>query len=242
MTATLPPPSTSTHARRREPRRVSVGVVVFAIVCVGFLAFSLPPYLTLDPAQSRVVPRPDYPLHYPLLWAHILFGSVALLTACLQIWPWLRRAHPRVHRWSGRAYLVLGVLPGSIVVLGVAPVSSTGPISAVGNTMLALLWLGTAVVGWRAARQRRFADHRAWMVRNVALTFSIVVNRVWIGFYLGLFAALGSELDGPTIMAAAGASVWTSWIVSLLVAEWCVLRRPRSRTAASPHHGTSHAA
>jgi len=30
--------------------------------------------------------------------AHILFGSVALVTACLQIWPWLRRTHPTVHR------------------------------------------------------------------------------------------------------------------------------------------------
>ena len=65
--------------------------------------------------------------------AHILFGSVALVTACLQIWPWLRRTHPDVHRWSGRFYLFDGVFPGGLSVHGVAPVSSTGPVSAVGG-------------------------------------------------------------------------------------------------------------
>jgi hypothetical protein len=231
MTETLPPPPASPAAstRRRPSRRAGVGLIALAVVTIGFLALELPPYLTLDPSQSRIAPRPDYALHYPLLWAHIMFGSIALLTACLQIWPWLRRRHPAVHRWSGRIYLFGGVIPGGIVVLGVAPVSSTGPVSAVGNTALALLWLATSVAGWRAARQRRYADHRAWMLRSVALTFSIIVNRAWIVVYLAMFVALGSSLDDPTtITAAAGASVWTSWVVNLLVVEWFLIA-PRQR-------------
>jgi hypothetical protein len=232
VTETLPPPPAPTTARRRRgpSRRGAVGLVALTVVVIGFLALELPPYLTLDPSRSRIAPRPDYALHYPLLWAHIVFGSVALVTACAQLWPWLRRRHPAVHRWSGRVYLVGGVLPGGVVVLGVAPVSSTGPVSAVGNSVLALLWLATAVAGWRAARARRFADHRAWMLRNVALTFSIVVNRVWIVVYLALFVAVGSSLDDPaTITAAAAASVWSSWVVNLLVVEWFVLRRRAPR-------------
>jgi hypothetical protein len=240
MTETLPPPPTTpppseppprpTSRRRGPSRRTAFGLIACAVVVIGFLAVELPPYLTLDPAQSRIAPRPGYALHYPLLWAHIMFGSIALVTACLQIWPWLRRRHPAVHRWSGRVYLCGGVLPGGLVVLGVAPVSSTGPVSAVGNTALALLWLATGIAGWRAARQRRYGDHRAWMLRSVALTFSIVVNRAWIVVFLALFVALGSSLDDPaTITAAASASVWSSWVVNLLVVEWFVLRRP-SRT------------
>ncbi|MCF7547849.1 DUF2306 domain-containing protein [Pseudonocardia sp. WMMC193] len=213
---------------RRDPRRVRIGLGVFAVVVLVFLAFSLPPYLGLDPARSRITPRPDYPLHYPLLVAHIGFGTIALVTAVLQIWPWLRRTHPTAHRWVGRVYLFGGVFPGGIVVLGVSPVSTTGLASAAGNTILALLWLGTAWAGWRAARERRFADHRRWMIRSVALTFSIVVNRVWIGVYLGLFA-LASPLDDATVLAAGAASVWSSWIVNLLVAEWWLLRPKRAR-------------
>ncbi len=197
------------------------------VVVALFLALELPAYVGFDPAASRVPARPDLPLHYPLLVAHILFGSVALVTACLQIWPWLRRAHPVVHRWSGRVYLFGGVLPGGLAVLAVAPVSSTGPISAAGNTALAGLWLATAVAGFRAARARRFADHRRWMLRSVALTFSIVVNRVWLVAYLLLFTPFLGDDPAALTLAAAGASVWTSWVVNLLVVEWWVLRPPR---------------
>lgn len=67
------------------------------------------------------------------------------------------------------------------------------------------------------------------MIRSVALTFSTVVNRAWIGVYLLLFSAF-APLDQPTIMAAASASVWTSWIVNLLVAVWWLLRGRRGAT------------
>jgi hypothetical protein len=62
------------------------------------------------------------------------------------------------------------------------------------------------------------------MLRSVALTFSIVTNRVWLVVYLLLFGPfLG---DDPTTLglAAAGASVWTRWVVNLLIVEWWVLR------------------
>jgi hypothetical protein len=210
--------------RARTPRRVAWGLGVTALVCVAFLVVELPAYLGLDPALSRVPIRADYAWHYPLLWVHIVCGSVALLTACLQIWPWLRRRHPRVHRWSGRVYLCGGVLPGGVAVLGVAPVSSTGFVSSVGNTALGVLWLVTGVAGWRAARARRFADHRMWMIRSVALTFSIVVNRVWVVLYVVVLSVLDPG-DPDLVVHAASASVWTSWVVNLLVAEWWFGRR-----------------
>jgi hypothetical protein len=219
MATTTAPPA----VQRGRAVPVLLGVVAL------FLAVELPAYLGLDPATSRIPVRPDYVLHYPLLVAHILFGSVALVTACLQIWPWLRRTHPAVHRWSGRVYLFGGVFPGGLAVLGVAPFSSTGPVSAVGNTVLAVLWLLTAVAGYRAARGRRYGDHRRWMLRSVALTFSIVLNRVWLVAYLLLLTPVLGADQPALVVAAAGASVWTSWVVNLLVVEWWVLR-PRHRT------------
>lgn len=224
----MPPAASAPTTSPAAPRpRIGRTVPVLLVVVALFLALELPAYVGFDPAASRVPARPDLPLHYPLLVAHILFGSVALVTACLQIWPWLRRAHPVVHRWSGRVYLFGGVLPSGLAVLGVAPISSTGPISAVGNTALAVLWLATAVAGFRAARARRFGDHRRWMLRSVALTFSIVVNRIWLVAYLLLFTPFLGDDPAALAHAAAGASVWTSWVVNLLVVEWWVLRPPR---------------
>ena len=158
------------------------------------------------------------------------------MTACLQIWPWLRRTRPDVHRRIGRVYLFGGVLPGGVAVLGVAPVSSTGPVSAVGNTVLAVLWLATSVAGYWAARAHRYADHRRWMLRSVALTFSIVLNRAWLVAFALLFSPFVDD-EAALWPAAAGASVWASWVVNLLIVEWWVLaprRRAAVRSAVSP--------
>ena len=48
-------------------------VVPLVLLTVAFVAFSLPPYLTLDPAQARLQPLPPFPGYYPLLVTHMLF-------------------------------------------------------------------------------------------------------------------------------------------------------------------------
>lgn len=205
------------------------------LVSVVFVAYSIPPYLTLDPSRSRLPGlRDGFPLYYPLLVTHIVFGSVALLAGCMQVWPWFRRRHPVAHRLIGRVYVFGGVLPAGVAVLGVAPLSSTGFVSQVGNTMLALLWLPITIAGYRMARQRRFAEHREWMIRSFALTTSIVLNRPWVVLYIVVLAPQTDTTFGgdqtAMINSAAGSAVWSSWVVNLLVAEWW-LQRGRSRRA-----------
>lgn len=81
--------------------------------------------------------------------------------------------------------------------------------------MLALLWLPITIAGYRMARQRRFAEHREWMIRSFALTTSIVVNRLWLVLLLlVLWPQLDTTFGGDQtamINTAAGASVWLSW-------------------------------
>ncbi|MGH3964090.1 MAG: DUF2306 domain-containing protein [Pseudonocardiaceae bacterium] len=234
-TAVGPPHGPPRGAARS--RRQLRWMLPLALLCVAFVAFALPPYLTFDPSQSRLPGlREGFPLYYPLLVTHILFGSVALLAGCMQVWPWFRHRYPVAHRTIGRVYVFGGVLPAGIAVLGVAPLSSTGFVSQVGNTMLALLWLPITIAGYRMARQRRFAEHREWMIRSFALTTSIVVNRLWLVL---LFIVLSPQVDttfggdqAAMINAAAGASVWLSWVVNLLVAEWWLQRGRAARQQA----------
>jgi hypothetical protein len=212
------------------------------VLIVAFLVYELPPYLAFDPALARLPEPADKPWHFPMLVAHILFGSVALLAGCLQIWPWLRARHPRVHRWSGRMYLFAGVFPAGVAVLGVAPWSSSGFVSSVGNTLLAVLWLLTGIAGWRAARARQYARHRMWMIRSYALTTSIVLNRVWV---VVAAVALQPALDGTfggseaaLFTSAAQIAVWCSWVVNLLVAQWWLDRHPLPGRRPHPGGGT----
>lgn len=81
-------------------------MVPLGIALLAFVAFSLPSYLTFDPSQSRLPAyRDGFPLFYPLLVAHIVFGSVALLAGCLPIWPWFRQHHRVAHRRIGWVYV-----------------------------------------------------------------------------------------------------------------------------------------
>lgn len=198
-------------------------------LAVVFLLFSLPAYLGLDPTHSRLPLREGFAWHYPMLVAHIGFGSVALLTCCLQIWPKLRERYPVLHRRVGRIYVLAGVLPAGLlgIVVGATAVIP-GLAGKAGNITLAIVWLAVTFAGFRAARRRRIEEHRRWMIRSFSLTTSIVVNRLWV---VGLISALRPFLNthfggdmNALIKSAAEASIWLSWVVNLLVAEWWIER------------------
>jgi hypothetical protein len=207
-------------------------VVPLALLTVAFLAFSLPPYLTFDPGQSRLPLRDGFGLHYPALVAHILFGTVALVTCCLQVWPWFRGRFPKVHRFVGRTYVFGGVLPAGLMALVVAPTSLQGVSGRVGNTLLAVVWLAFTITGWRMARRRRYVEHRRWMLRSFALTLSIVLNRFWLVLWFVVLTPLVPTYYGgdqaAMIQAAAETSIWCSWVVNLVIVE-CWLERGRTR-------------
>lgn len=212
--------------------RIRPPLVGLGLVTVAFLAYALPPYLGLDPAQSRVPARSGTWFHYPLLVTHIFLGTAVLVTAVLQLWPWLRQKHPEVHRWSGRIY-VFAAIPAGLAALAVAPLGAAGLNQRAANTVLALLWLGTTVTGYVMARRRRYAQHREWMVRSFALCFSIVVNRLWTTVCVAAFVPDPS--DAVALQQAIGVGTWMSWLVNLLIAEWWLQHtRHRRKTRRAP--------
>jgi uncharacterized membrane protein len=228
----LSPPTNATAdrpARGRTPLLRRPWVVPLALLAVAFVAFALPPYLTLDPAQARLQPMPPSPVFYPLLVTHIFLGSVVLLAACLQVWPWLRQTHPVLHRTSGRIY-VAATLPASICVMIIAPMGLHGANQQVANSVLAVLWFATTLAGFRAVRQGRYLDHRRWMLRSFALSFSIIANRLWLMILIAVFVPeiyLGGDFDPAALDQAVGASAWISWLVNLAIVQWWLDRHPR---------------
>ncbi|WP_330230491.1 DUF2306 domain-containing protein [Nocardia sp. NBC_00508] len=217
-------------------------ILPLAVVAVLFVAFSLPRYLTFDPALSRVQ-QPTVALHYPVLVAHVIFGSIAMLTCCLQVWPRLRRKYPAAHRMVGRAYVFVGVVPAGVAALVLGATTPFGPVAMASNLMLAVLWLGCTVIGFRAARQHRYADHRRWMIRSFALTLSIITNRVWaVLVFIALEPQLDTTFGGNEALlrqAVGGTVAWLSWTVPLLAVQWWLERdfrraRPAAKFLAVP--------
>lgn len=212
--------------RHRWWHRPWVGPLAFLVV--AFLAFSLPPYLTLDPARSRVPAPPDFPAHYPLLVLHVCFGSVALVCVVFQVWPWFRNRHRTAHRRIGRTYVLAGVLPAGLAGLVLAVTTPFGPVLRVSGVLMAVLWLSITLTGFRLARRGRFVEHRRWMIRSFALTASIILNRfVGTAAYFALLPGLDTSFAGNEVWLAqvtAGITGWLSWTLALLAAEWWLER------------------
>ena len=107
---------------------------------------------------------------------HVVCGSIAILAACLQIWPWLRQRYPDLHRRTGQIYVFAGVLPAGAIGLVIGALTPFGPVLRASNVLLAHRLADGHVTGYRAGRQYRLADHRRWMIRSVVLTLSIITQ------------------------------------------------------------------
>lgn len=187
-------------------------VLPLAVVALGFLAYVVPPYLTFDPDRARIPNlRRDVAVHYPLLAVHIYFGTIAFLTLVPQLWPWLRGAHPAVHRWTGRCHVFLGALPTGVLALAIMPFSA-GPF---GNAVAAILWLGTTVRGYQMARRGRYVEHRRWMVYSAALTLQIVWGRVLLNI-----APHVPGFDASSFPLLLETATWIGFVINLLAAHW----------------------
>ena len=159
----LTPPEPQSPPAQTKPKWYRRPWIVPLFVVVGlFVAARLPSYLTFDTGDSLVQLQDAFPeTHYLMLSGHILFGSIAIITCSMQVWPWLRQHHPKVHRISGRVYVFAGVIPSGLFALVVSIISVIGPAGKIGNVFLALLWFGTTFTGLVAARRRRYQEHAA---------------------------------------------------------------------------------
>jgi len=203
---------TLVQPRMSWPARIGWSVV--ALMCLGIAAYSAR-YL-IHPPQTPQEALGN-PLGVPFLFIHVAGAVTALVLGSVQFIPTWRRGRTPPHRWVGRVY-VLGVLVGGVAGLILSSRSSAGPIATAGFGSLAVLWLGVTLLGWRAAVQGRFVDHRRWMIRSWALTLAAVTLRI----YLPLV-----QISGLDFLPWYRAISFLCWVPNLLVAElWLRCRMP----------------
>lgn len=185
----------------------SLGVAMYAMVAYAFL-----------PLGSLVHPqmRQAFEGHAAGIYIHIFASAVALALGPWQFSAGLRQRHVQWHRWSGRTYLIAGVLPGGLSGLYVAQFAFGGWVSEIGFSLLAISWLVSAWLAYRAVRLGDLASHQRWMLRNFALTFAAVTLRI----YLGSFAAIGVpfEVFYPWL-------AWICWVPNLVAIHWLNLHK-----------------
>lgn len=140
-----------------------------------------------------------------LLIPHTRCAFVALLAGPLQFSSRFRRLHLRFHRLLGRIY-VFSVFFGAFTGIALA----AGRPGLPGTSMQAAAWIVCTSAAFITARNRQIVQHRQWMARSYAVTFTFVSSRV-----LNLWPRYWSHL-GDTL-SAVGVIAFT--LASLLIVE-----------------------
>jgi uncharacterized membrane protein len=140
-----------------------------------------------------------------LLIPHTLCGVIALLAGPIQLSSRLRQRHLKFHRVLGRIYVVC-VFIGAFTGIALA----AGRPGLPGTSMQAAAWIVCTTAALITARNRQVVQHRQWMIRSYAVTFTFVSSRVF-----NLWPRYWSHL-GDTL-SAVGVIAFT--LVSLLVVD-----------------------
>ncbi|MEV5715530.1 DUF2306 domain-containing protein [Amycolatopsis mediterranei] len=87
------------------------------------------------------------------------------------------------------------------------------------------------IAGWRAIRQRRYADHRKWMIRSFAMTMNTLTSRALspIAFLLVMPRV---EDKSELILSAGTLSAGLSILSLLLLSQWWLDRKPKKPATA----------
>jgi uncharacterized membrane protein len=169
----------------------------------------------------------DYPLYHTyrlqvisdrlLLVPHVLASFLALLIGPINFSTRIRRNHLQLHRVLGRIY-VISVFVGAATGVALA----AGRPGLPGTAMQAAAWIVCTTAALITARNGQIVQHRQWMIRSYAVTFTFVSSRV-----LNLWPRYWSHL-GDTF-ASVGIIAFT--LASLLVVDlglnWCELTNRR---------------
>ena len=157
----------------------------------------------------------------PFLIIHVIGGVAALLLGPIQLVQRVRTRWPAFHRVTGRLYVAgcaIGAPAGFMLALG----TTAGPMAAVGFAVPALLWPTFTWLGWRAAVERRFDEHREWMLRSYAITSTAITLRLMLP---------ASAMLGLEFLPAYRVISWLAWITNLALFEYVIRHGRNSRSA-----------
>ncbi len=153
-----------------------------------------------------------YALNPWATWLHLLPALLIAATGPLQFVRRVRTKRRRLHRISGRVYLVCGVIGAlSGLYLGaVHPFSGwQGPgINEAMATIFFSTWtLFCLVNAYRSVRQKAFARHREWVIRSWAAMLGIATERILLGIFVTMTDVDISVLFGVTFWMAAAINI-----------------------------------
>lgn len=117
----------------------------------------------------------EFPL---IIGLHVGLGGAYLGLAVVQLVPGIRQARPSVHHAVGRLAVGLGLVSAVTAIAAIILFPFSGPAMILFVAPFAGYFGFALLNGYRFARRRDFARHRAWMIRALAIASAIATQRL----------------------------------------------------------------
>ena len=198
------------------PRRLLLTACALLIAAfAGLMLTKTVPYLSFEKGINFLTTKSDATNDSPLFrlgfYVHITTSLVILVLGLLQLLPFVAARGAQLHRRLGKAYgfgiLALAAPSGLIL----AAFANGGLVAKVGFTLQCLVWWLCTWRAYRAARQRHWPAHVAWMLRSYAVTLAALTLRG--ESYLLYYAFQTKPIETYLTVT------WLSWVGNLVLLE-----------------------
>jgi len=172
-----------------------------------------------------------YYTHWLATILHLGPGFFVMVLGPLQFIKTLRKKHIKLHRWSGRVFLVCATIGAfSGITIGVfnpfAGVGGQGFNESMATAFFSAYILFCVTMAYSRIRKRMFGQHREWMIRSFALLLAIAMERLML-----TFLQITTSID---IAVLFGTTFWMAAVTNMAAAEtWIALTR-------TPGNGARH--
>jgi hypothetical protein len=147
-------------------------------------------------------------------FVHVFSSLLVLFAGFTQFSKKILRQRPKLHRALGYIYVTDILLVTGPAGLLMSFYANGGISSRIGFVTLSLLWMLFTAFALYKAITKKFAAHRAFMIRSFALTLSAISLRIW-KVILAAFTSI-PPMDRYRIIA------WLGWTLNLIIAEWII--------------------
>jgi hypothetical protein len=150
--------------------------------------------------------------HYrAAFYLHIFPALLVLAAGMTQFSSRILAKAPALHRWVGKVYVGSVLLVCGPAGFVMALYSNGGWVARSSFVTLSVLWWLCTWFAWRAIIRGSVSEHKTWMLRSYALTFSAITLRV-MQFLLATRTGIDADLAYQVV-------AWPSWVLNLLALE-----------------------
>ena len=207
-------------------KAANVFTILLFWIPIGFfsllLVYNTVPYFSFSKDFSFITERSflfSKSIYNASFYIHIFAGAICLLAALVQFSRYILKKTRAVHRWAGRAYVMVVLFLGSPTGLYMAFFAKGTFWERILFMFMAITWFATTLAGFTSILKKNVLAHKVWMIRSYAMAMTAVTFRI---FHIAFYMLGWGHLENYEI------SLWISVLGNLLFAEWVIYRQSKN--------------